>query len=149
MLRQFLGSQTGVAFHWYSCLLVGSISRWGTMKDAFRKHFVAMKDFSIVELSQVKQRHDEAVDDYILHFCNNYACLAREMHLEHAIEMCIHGILQHWSLEVSRGDPRTSSNLSCRSLSSTRMPAPSTQLNASLRRQRQGTMEAKKRHKWR
>jgi len=33
------------------------------MKDAFRKHFVAMKDFSIVELSQVKQRHDEAVDD--------------------------------------------------------------------------------------
>jgi hypothetical protein len=47
LLCQFSGSLT---------LPVGSIGSWGAMKDVFRKHFVAMKkDFSIVELSQVKQ----------------------------------------------------------------------------------------------
>jgi len=70
------------------------------------------KDFSIVELSQVKQRRDEAVDDYVIRFRNSYVRLAREMHLEDAIEMCIHGMLQHWSLEVSRRGPRTFSDLS-------------------------------------
>jgi len=34
------------------------------------------------------------------------------MHLEDAIEMCIHGMQQHWSLEVSQRDPRTFSALS-------------------------------------
>ena len=38
--------------------------------------------------------------------------LARDMHLEDAIGMCIHGMLQHWSLEVSRREPRTFSELS-------------------------------------
>ena len=82
LLRQFSGSLTGAAFHWYSRLPVGSISSWGAMKDVFRRHFVAMKkDFSIVELSQVKQRCDEAVDDYVIRFRNSYVRLAREMHL--------------------------------------------------------------------
>jgi len=34
------------------------------------------------------------------------------MHLEDAIEMCVHGMQQHWSLEVSRREPRTFSALS-------------------------------------
>jgi hypothetical protein len=34
------------------------------------------------------------------------------MHLEDAIEMCVHGMLQHWSLEVSRREPRNFSALS-------------------------------------
>ncbi|KAM0833857.1 hypothetical protein ACQ4PT_064003 [Festuca glaucescens] len=55
LLRQFSGSLTGPAFHWYSRLPVGSISSWSGMKEVFRKHFVAMKkDFSVVELSQVR-----------------------------------------------------------------------------------------------
>jgi hypothetical protein len=38
--------------------------------------------------------------------------LAREMHLEDAIEMCVNGMQQHWSLEVSRHEPKTFSALS-------------------------------------
>ncbi|KAK1644749.1 hypothetical protein QYE76_062554 [Lolium multiflorum] len=83
------------------------------MKEVFKKHFVAMKkDFSIVELSQVRQRREESIDEYIIRFCNSYVRLAREMHLEDAIEMCVHGMQQHWSLEVSRREPRTFSALS-------------------------------------
>src|SRR5579859_3929466 len=69
LLRQFSGSLTGAAFHWYSRLPVGKISNWTGMKSVFKKHFVAMKrDISIVELSQVKQRRDEPIDDYIIRF---------------------------------------------------------------------------------
>jgi hypothetical protein len=51
------------------------------MKDLFKSHFVSMKkDFSIVELLQVKQKRDENTDDYILCFRNSYVRLAREMH---------------------------------------------------------------------
>ena len=38
--------------------------------------------------------------------------LARDMHLEDAIGMCIHGMLQHWSLEVSQREPKMFSDLS-------------------------------------
>jgi hypothetical protein len=83
------------------------------MKEIFKKHFVAMKkDFSIVELSQVKQKHNESIDDYVVRFRNSYVRLAREMHLEDAIEMCVNGMQQHWSLEVSRREPKTFSALS-------------------------------------
>ncbi|KAM0923781.1 hypothetical protein ACQ4PT_005306 [Festuca glaucescens] len=103
LLRQFSGSLTGPAFHWYSRLPVGSIGNWAGMKEVFKKHFVAMKkDFSVFELAQVRQRRDESIDDYVIRFRNNYVRLAREMHLEDAIEMCVHGMQQHWSLEVSR-----------------------------------------------
>ncbi len=92
---------------------MGSIGNWATMKEVFKKHFVAMKkDFSIVELSQVRQRRDEAIDDYVIRFQNSFVRLTREMHLEDAIEMCVHGMQQHWSLEVSRREPKTFSALS-------------------------------------
>jgi hypothetical protein len=113
LLHQFSGSLTGPTFHWYSRSPVGSIGSWVGMKDVFKKHFVTMKkDFSIVELAQVRQQRDESIDDYIIRFCNSYVRLAREMHLEDAIEMCVHGMQQHWSLEVSRREPRTFSALS-------------------------------------
>jgi hypothetical protein len=113
LLRQFLGSLTGSAFHWYSRLPVGSIPDWKTMKGLFKSHFVSMKkDFSIVELLQVKQKSDENIDDYILHFRNSYMRLAREMHLQEVVSMCIHGMQQHWSLEVSQREPRDFSSLS-------------------------------------
>jgi hypothetical protein len=55
LLRQFSGSLTGAAFHWYSRLGVGSIADWKSMKDLFKAHFVTMKkDFSVVELAQVR-----------------------------------------------------------------------------------------------
>jgi hypothetical protein len=67
LLRQFSGSLTDAAFHWYSRLTIGKISNWVDMKNAFKKHFVAMKrDISIVELSQVRQQRDEPIDDYII-----------------------------------------------------------------------------------
>jgi hypothetical protein len=92
---------------------MGSIGNWATMKEVFKKHFVAMKkDFSIVELSQVRQQRDEAINDYVICFRNRFVRLAREMHLEDAIEMCVHGMQQHWSLEVSRREPKTFSALS-------------------------------------
>ncbi|XP_052142972.1 uncharacterized protein LOC127762492 [Oryza glaberrima] len=101
LLRQFSGSLTGPAFHWYSRLPMGSIGSWASMKEVFKKHFVAMKkDFCIVELSQVQQRRDEVINDYVIRFRNSFVRLAREMHLEDAIEMCVHGIQQHWSLEA-------------------------------------------------
>lgn len=45
-------------------------------------------------------------------FCNSYVHLAREMHLEDVIEMYVHGMQQHWSLEVSRHEPKKFSALS-------------------------------------
>jgi hypothetical protein len=113
LLRQFSGSLTGSAFYWYSRLPVGSIPDWKTMKELFKSHFVSMKkDFSIVELLQVKQQRDEKIDDYILRFRNSYVRLAREMHPQEVVSMCIHGMQQHWSLEVSRREPRDFSSLS-------------------------------------
>jgi hypothetical protein len=113
LLRQFSGSLTGAAFHWYSRLAVGSIPDWKSMKELFKAHFVTMKkDFSVVELSQVRQRYDEKIDDYIVRFRNSYVRLAREMHSVDAIEMCVHGMQQHWSLEVSRREPKSFSALS-------------------------------------
>jgi hypothetical protein len=113
LLRQFSGSLTGAAFHWYSRLPVGSIPDWKSMKNIFRAHFVTMKkDYSVIELTQVRQKHDEKIDDYIVRFRNSYVRLAREMHTEDAIEMCVHGMQQHWSLEVSRREPKTFSALS-------------------------------------
>jgi hypothetical protein len=56
LLRQFSGSLTGPAFQWYSRLPVASIGSWSGMKEVFKKQFVAMKDFSVVELAQVRQR---------------------------------------------------------------------------------------------
>jgi hypothetical protein len=112
LLRQFSGSLTGSAFYWYSRLPVGSIPDWKTMKELFKSHFMSMKnDFSIVELLQVKQKRDENIDDYILRFCNSYVWLALEMHPQEVVSMCIHGLQQHWSLEVSC-EPRDFSFLS-------------------------------------
>jgi hypothetical protein len=83
------------------------------MKELFKSHFVSMKkDFSIVELLQVKQQRDEKIDDYILRFHNSYVRLAREMHPQEVVSMCIHSMQQHWSLEVSRREPRDFSSLS-------------------------------------
>jgi hypothetical protein len=113
LLRQFSGSLTGSTFHWYSRLPVGSIPDWKTMKELFKSHFVSMnKDFSIVELLQVKQKRDENIDEYILRFCNSYVQLAWEMHPREVVSMCIHGMQQHWSLEVSWREPRDFSSLS-------------------------------------
>jgi hypothetical protein len=113
LLRQFSSSLTGAAFHWYSRLPVGTIPDWKTMKELFKAHFVSMKkDFSIIELAQVRQRRDEKIDDYIVRFRNSYVRLAREMDPEDAIEMCVYGMQQHWSLEVSRREPKTFSALS-------------------------------------
>jgi hypothetical protein len=83
------------------------------MKELFKSHFVSMKkDFSIVVLLQVKQKRDEKIDNYILRFHNSYVWLAREMHPQEAVSMCIHCMQQHWSLEVSRREPRDFSSLS-------------------------------------
>jgi hypothetical protein len=113
LLQQFSSSLTGAAFHWYSRLPVGTIPDWKSMKELFKAHFVSMKkDFSIIELVQVRQRRDEKIDDYIVRFRNSYVHLAHEMDPEDAIEMCVCGMQQHWSLEVSRCEPKTFSALS-------------------------------------
>ncbi|XP_062213734.1 uncharacterized protein LOC133914699 [Phragmites australis] len=112
LLRQFSASLTGAAFHWYSRLPAGSVPSWVAMKELFKSHFITMrKDISILELSQIKQRRDERIEDYIVRFRNNYVRLAREMHPEDAVQMCIHGMLQHWLVGVSRRDPKTFSSL--------------------------------------
>jgi hypothetical protein len=59
------------------------------------------KDFSVVELTQVKQKHDESIDDFVVCFRNSYVRLAREMDPKDAVDMCVHGMQQHWSFEVS------------------------------------------------
>jgi hypothetical protein len=82
------------------------------MKDLFKSHFISMsKDMSLLELSQIKQGRDETIDSYIVRFRNSYVCLTREMHPEDAVDMCVHGMQQHWSLEVSRREPKTFSAL--------------------------------------
>jgi hypothetical protein len=83
------------------------------MKELFKSHFVSMKkDFSIVELLQVKQKRDENIDNYVLRFRNSYVRLAWKIHPQEAVSMCIHGMQQYWSLEVSRREPRDFSSLS-------------------------------------
>jgi hypothetical protein len=83
------------------------------MKELFKSHFVSMKkDFSIVKLLQVKQKRDENIDDYVLRFHNSYVQLAREMHPQEVVSICIHGMQQHWPLEVSQREPRDFSSLS-------------------------------------
>ena len=69
------------------------------------------KDTSLLELSQIKQGRDEKIDNYIVRFRNSYVRLTREMHPEDAVDMCVHGMQQHWSLEVSRREPKTFSAL--------------------------------------
>lgn len=112
LLRQFSASLTGAAFHCYSRIPAGSVSSWAAMKELFKSHFITMrKDISILELAQIHQRRDEKIEDYIIRFRNNYVLLAREMHVEDAIQMCIHGMHQHWLVGVSRRDPKTFSAL--------------------------------------
>ena len=43
----------------------------------------------------------------MIRFRSNYVRLTREMHVEDAIQMCIHGMQQHWLVPVSRRDPKT------------------------------------------
>lgn len=69
------------------------------------------KETSILELSPMKQNLNEDIDDYGTHFRNSYVCLNREMHQDDAIEMCVHGMQQHWLIEVSRHDPKSFSAL--------------------------------------
>jgi len=45
-------------------------------------------------------------------FRNSYVHLAREMHPEDEIEMYVHGMQQHWSLEASRCAPKKFSAMS-------------------------------------
>ncbi|KAM0848663.1 hypothetical protein ACQ4PT_054248 [Festuca glaucescens] len=112
LLRQFSASLKGPAFHWYSRLPAGSVRSWQTMKDLFKSHFISMsKDTSLLELSQIKQGRDEKIDDYIVRFRDSYVRLTREMHSEDAVDMCVHGMQQHWYLEVSRREPKTFSAL--------------------------------------
>ncbi|XP_062202020.1 uncharacterized protein LOC133904543 [Phragmites australis] len=112
LLRQFSASLTGATFHWYSRLPAGLVPSWVSMKELFKSHFITMrKDILILELSQIKQRRDERIEDYIIRFRDNYLRLARKMHPEDAMQMCTHGMLQHWLLGVSRRDPKTFSSL--------------------------------------
>ena len=53
------------------------------------------KDFSVVELAQVRQKCDEKIDDFIVRFSNSYVRLAREMDPEDLIDMCVYDMQQH------------------------------------------------------
>lgn len=58
----------------------------------------------------MKQRCDEAIDDYVIRFHNSYVRLTREMHVEDTIGICINRMM-HWSFEVYGREPKTFSDL--------------------------------------
>lgn len=112
LLRQFLASLTSAAFHWYSRLPAWSIRSWSGMKDVFKSHFISLsKEITVLELSQIKQKRDEKIEDYVVRFRNSYVCLTREMHAADAVQMCIHGMQQHWLVGIARRSPKTFSEL--------------------------------------
>ena len=65
-LRLFGSSLTGDAFQWYLALPTGSVKTWEEMQKLFiARFFITQKDVTIADLTNLKQKSNENVQDFI------------------------------------------------------------------------------------
>ncbi|KAL0336720.1 UNVERIFIED_CONTAM: hypothetical protein Sradi_4883900 [Sesamum radiatum] len=97
LVKQFVRSLKGNAFHWYIDLEVGPIDRWEQLEQEFLNRFYStQRTVSMVELTNSRQWKEEPVIDYVNGWRNlNLNCKDRLSETS-AIEMCISGM--HWRL---------------------------------------------------
>ena len=66
LAKQFVRSLKGYAFDWYTDLESGSIDSWEQMEQEFLNRFYSIRrTVSMVELTNIRQRKEEPVIDFI------------------------------------------------------------------------------------
>ncbi len=68
-VRLFPLSLSGSAFTWFSSLPYNSINSWADLEKQFHSYFYSrIHEMKLSDLTAIKQRHDESVQDYIQRF---------------------------------------------------------------------------------
>ena len=68
-VRLFPLSLSGLAFTWFSSLPYNSVQSWADLDKQFHSYFYSGNhEMKLSDLTAVKQRHDEIVQDYIQRF---------------------------------------------------------------------------------
>ncbi len=68
-VRLFPLSLSGSVFTWFSSLPCGSINSWADLEKHFRSYFYSgVHEMKLSDLTAIKQRHGEPVQDYIQRF---------------------------------------------------------------------------------
>nr|AAQ56355.1 putative reverse transcriptase [Oryza sativa Japonica Group] len=68
-VRLFPLSLSGSAFTWFSSLSYGSINSWADLEKQFHSYFYSgVHEMKLSDLTAIRQRHDEPVQDYIQRF---------------------------------------------------------------------------------
>ncbi|KAK4389554.1 hypothetical protein Sango_2292400 [Sesamum angolense] len=97
LVKQFVRSLKGNAFHWYTDLEAGSIDGWEQLEQEFLNRFYSTRrTVSMVELTNSRQWKEEPVIDYINRWRNLSLNCKDQLSEASAIEMCIQGM--HWGL---------------------------------------------------
>jgi hypothetical protein len=68
-VRLFSLSLTGIAFAWYVALSPNFINSWNDLESKFHEHLFSREyELGLVDLTSVRQGHEELVNDYIWRF---------------------------------------------------------------------------------
>ena len=68
-VRIFPLSLSGLAFTWFSSLPYNSVQNWANLEKQFHKYFYSgIHEMKLSDLTAIKQKHDESVQDYIQRF---------------------------------------------------------------------------------
>ena len=68
-VRLFPLPLSGSAFTWFSSLPCGSINSWADLEKHFHRYFYSgIHEMKLPDLTAIRQRHDEPVQDYIQRF---------------------------------------------------------------------------------
>ena len=68
-VRLFPLSLSGSVFTWFSSLPYNSINSWADLEKQFHSYFYSgIHEMKLSDLTAIKQRHDESVQDYIQRF---------------------------------------------------------------------------------
>ncbi len=68
-VRLFPLSLSGSAFTWFSSLPYNSVNSWADLEKQFHSYFYSrIHEMKLSDLTAIKQRHDESVQDYIQRF---------------------------------------------------------------------------------
>nr|ABA92716.2 retrotransposon protein, putative, unclassified [Oryza sativa Japonica Group] len=68
-VRLFPFSLSGLAFTWFSSLPYNSVNGWADLEKQFHSYFYnGIHEMKLSDLTAIRQRHDESVQDYIQRF---------------------------------------------------------------------------------
>jgi len=89
LVKQFVRTQKGSAFGWYTSLASESINSWGKMEQEFLNRFYSIRHVvSLIELTNTRQWKEEPVLDYI-NRCRSLNLKCKDCLSEvSAVEMC-------------------------------------------------------------